>query len=138
MRSDDQDEPSRGVSAITKGNYLPPHLRAHIPDINKKGKDKVCLRVGNLSDDTTEHDLRDLFGNFGYITRVNIVSNNYSTSRNFGYVEFAQHQDALSAQKLLNGYGFANLILDVDFATSKSELSNTTAMNTIYRKNTTR
>merc|ERR1711937_375071 len=62
--------------AFVKDKYVPTHLRATgfpIDDNNCKREDQVSLRVANLSEDTTEHDLRDLFGQFGHITRVLIV-----------------------------------------------------------------
>lgn len=112
------------VVLVSKEKYLPPHLRKRLPNIDKRENEewranKVCLRIENLSDDTTEYDLWDLFGNFGYITRVNIPYNESGQSRCFGYVEFVRHEDAISAQKFLDGYGFANLILHVEFASKK-------------------
>merc|ERR1711959_271545 len=75
---------SSGSLASAKNNYVPPHLRVtSLPTDSKncKREDQVSLRVANLSEDTTEHDLRDLFGKFGRITRVHIVLNENNKSR---------------------------------------------------------
>merc|ERR1711904_184127 len=105
-----------------KDRYIPTHLRAtgfSTDDNNCKREDQVSLSVANLSEDTTEHDLRDLFGQFGHITRVLIVLDEKHKSRGFGFVNFSNKKDALVAQEVLDGHGFANLILSVEFVKSR-------------------
>lgn len=84
-------------------------------------RDDASLRVSNLSEDTTEGDLRDLFGNFGPIQRVHIATRDNGESRGFGFVNFMRKEDAERALRKLNGYGYANLILQVEWAAPRPD-----------------
>lgn len=56
------------------------------------------LFVGNLSYDTTEDDLRALFGEYGKVTSSEIILDRYtSKSRGFGFVEMDSAEDARAA-----------------------------------------
>lgn len=56
------------------------------------------LFVGNLSFDTTENDLQDLFEKFGPVTEVNLVTDRMSgRSRGFAFVTMATDEGAKSA-----------------------------------------
>ena len=56
------------------------------------------LFVGNLSFDTTENDLQDLFEKFGPVTEVNLVTDRMSgRSRGFAFVTMATDEGAQSA-----------------------------------------
>eukprot|EP00747_Dinoflagellata_sp_TGD_P144383 gnl/TRDRNA2_/TRDRNA2_176488_c1_seq9.p1 gnl/TRDRNA2_/TRDRNA2_176488_c1~~gnl/TRDRNA2_/TRDRNA2_176488_c1_seq9.p1 ORF type:complete len:258 (-),score=4.91 gnl/TRDRNA2_/TRDRNA2_176488_c1_seq9:183-956(-) len=112
------------MSISVKKKYLPPHLRSIEPSSNTMvqgygTEELVSLRVGNLSDDTTERDLKNLFGHCGKITRVHLATDNRGVSRGFGFVKFSEREDAEQAKKLLDGYGYANRILRVEFANNR-------------------
>jgi len=52
------------------------------------------LYVGNLSFDTTEDDLRDMFGQYGTVNSVNVVMDRETgRSRGFAFVELANGAD---------------------------------------------
>lgn len=56
------------------------------------------LFVGNLSFDTTENDLQDLFEKFGPVTDVNLITDRMSgRSRGFAFVTMATDEGAKSA-----------------------------------------
>ena len=56
------------------------------------------LFVGNLSFDTTENDLQDLFEKFGPVTDVNLVTDRMSgRSRGFAFVTMATDEGAKAA-----------------------------------------
>ena len=62
------------------------------------------IYVGNLSRDTTEDDLREVFEAFGEVTSVNIIKDKYSgESREFGFVEMSSKKEAQAALDGLNG-----------------------------------
>jgi len=62
------------------------------------------IYVGNLSYDTTESTLRDLFGAHGEIASVNIITDRMTgRPRGFGFVEMATEEGATAAIAALNG-----------------------------------
>ena len=62
------------------------------------------LYVGNLSYDTTEAKLRELFGEAGAIRSVTIPMDRMTNQpRGFAFVEMESPADALKAIKLCNG-----------------------------------
>ncbi len=62
------------------------------------------LYVGNLSYNTTEGTLRDLFSAIGDVDSVNIITDRMSgRSKGFGFVEMATEAAAQSAITQLNG-----------------------------------
>jgi cold-inducible RNA-binding protein len=62
------------------------------------------IHLGNLSDATTEHDLRELFSAYGNVMEVNLPKERPSgRSRGFGFVTMATPEGARSAIQALNG-----------------------------------
>jgi RNA recognition motif-containing protein len=60
--------------------------------------------VGNLSYDTTELGLRELFGQAGTVSDAKIVTDRETgRPRGFGFVEMSSDQEALNAIQQLNG-----------------------------------
>ena len=58
--------------------------------------------VGNLSPDTTETDLNNVFSEFGEIESVKIVFDKLTgESRKFGYVKMPRDEQALKAIQLI-------------------------------------
>ncbi|XP_057536054.1 uncharacterized protein LOC130814073 [Amaranthus tricolor] len=117
------DGPAAAATA-TKGAYVPPSLRAgaerNVTDMRRRNEEN-SVRVTNLSEDTREADLHDLFRTFGQITRVYVaIDQKTGLSRGFGFVNFANREDAERAINKLNGYGYDNLILRVEWATPRS------------------
>jgi RNA recognition motif-containing protein len=56
------------------------------------------LYVGNLNYKTTEEKLKEVFGQYGEVTSVNILQ-----GRGFGFVEMATPEAAQEARNRLNG-----------------------------------
>jgi hypothetical protein len=100
--------------------YVPPSMRNKenkIEDGNKIKYNYFTLRVNNLSTQTTEQDIADLFGNFGNIKRVFLSKNKLTNmSKGFGFVSYYNTEDAKKALDRLNGYGYDNLILQVGYS----------------------
>ena len=62
------------------------------------------LYVGNLSYSTTESKLRDLFGEFGEIESVNVITDrDTGRPKGFAFVEMASDEAAQKAISELNG-----------------------------------
>jgi len=109
------------------GRYVPPSLRGG-KDGGKGGKgdfsqqQEASLRITNLSEDCKEGDLQDLFGQFGRLARV-FISKDMTTgqSRGFAFVTYHSRSDAEKAIQKLNGHGYDNLILQVQFAKPRAQ-----------------
>jgi len=105
--------------------YIPPTLRT-AARAGEKGDGKgamqqqqqeASLRITNLSEDVREGDLQDLFGQFGRLQRVYLAKDMATQqSRGFAFVTYYNREDAQRAVKNLNGHGYDNLILQVQFA----------------------
>jgi RNA recognition motif-containing protein len=62
------------------------------------------LYVGNISFNTTNQDLNDLFGAIGTVESANIIEDRETgRSRGFGFVEMATQADGENAIAQLNG-----------------------------------
>src|SRR6476661_5199988 len=62
------------------------------------------LYVGNLSFNTTNQDLNDLFGQIGTVESANVVEDrDTGRSRGFGFVEMSSKEEADNAIAQLNG-----------------------------------
>ena len=62
------------------------------------------LYVGNLSYDTTDQELEQLFGAYGRVQSVQlIIDRTTGRSKGFGFVEMGSDQDAKAAIAALNG-----------------------------------
>ena len=62
------------------------------------------IYVGNLSWQTTEDELYDLFATHGEVTRATIISDRDSgRSKGFGFVEMANKEEAETAIGALDG-----------------------------------
>ncbi|RLM66390.1 hypothetical protein C2845_PM16G17200 [Panicum miliaceum] len=105
------------------GRAAPPGERAYVPPNKKEGadtsgasmrrrNDENSIRVNNLSEDTHEADLLELFCTFGPVTRAFVARDKWTrSSRGFGFVNFVHREDGEKVISKLNGYGYDNLIL---------------------------
>ena len=112
-------------AAATGGKYVPPSMRGaggvRGPGESMRGPgnrdDLPTLRVTNISEDTQENDLRELFGGFGKVARV-YVGRDRETGAGKGFA-FVSFEDKTAAQKAIdkvNGRGYDNLILSVQWS----------------------
>ncbi|KAL3518140.1 hypothetical protein ACH5RR_020729 [Cinchona calisaya] len=109
----------------TKGVYVPPIMGAGAERTGTETRRRNDVRVTNLSEDTREPDLLELFSPFGPVSRVYVaVDQKIGISRGFGFgfgfVNFMNTEDAERAINKLNGYGYDNLILRVEWAAPRS------------------
>ncbi|CAE6972091.1 Eif3g [Symbiodinium sp. CCMP2456] len=123
----DSTEAAATLASGAPGKYVPPSLRGAQGDGSKgKGKGKggdysgqqdATLRVFNLSDDVKEGDLQDLFGQCGRLQRV-FLAKDMTTyqSKGFAFITYYNREDAQRAIDRLNGHGYDNLIMKVEWA----------------------
>ncbi|ONI00117.1 hypothetical protein PRUPE_6G068500 [Prunus persica] len=122
--SDKPPTSDAATGAAGTGKYVPPSVRAGADRTGsdmRRRNDENSVRVTNLSEDTREPDLLELFRPFGAVSRVYVaLDKNTSISRGFGFVNFVNREDAQRAINKLNGYGYDNLILRVEWATPRT------------------
>lgn len=107
----------------TQGKYVPPSMRDGGSKkgesmMSGRGRDETAtVRVTNLSENTREQDLQDLFRPFGDISRIFLAKDkNTGQSKGFAFINFKKREDAAKAIQVLNGYGYDHLILSVEWA----------------------
>ena len=82
------------------------------------------LYVGNLSFDVNDQELEQAFSEYGEVTSATVVIDKYTDrSRGFGFVEFAQEEDAQKAKEGMNGKDLKGRPLKVDEAREPRERS---------------
>jgi RNA recognition motif-containing protein len=82
------------------------------------------LYVGNLSYDTTENDLQDLFSKHGPVSEVAIMQDRATgRARGFGFVTMATEEGAQAAIQALNGKEVQGRALTVNEARPPQERS---------------
>jgi RNA recognition motif-containing protein len=75
------------------------------------------LYIGNLSYQTTEQDLRDLFEGAGTVNSVTIIMDRATNrSKGFGFVEMATEESANEAIGKFNDFTLHNRKIRVDMA----------------------
>lgn len=83
----------------------------------RRPRDENSVRVTNLSEDTREPELQVLFRPFGQITRIYVATDRETgESRGFAFINFMRRDEAQKAIDTLDGFGFDNLILRVEWA----------------------
>src|SRR5687768_6231625 len=75
------------------------------------------LYVGNLTYETTESDLRDLFAEFGTVASVTLIKDRETgSSKGFAFVEMETQEGADQARQKLNNTMLNNRALKIDEA----------------------
>lgn len=90
------------------GKYKPPGARGEgsgssMPGADRSQEISTTIRVTNLSEDTTESDVKDLFSRFGPVQRVYLARNKMQQSRGFAFVSFYNRREAEKAMETLQG-----------------------------------
>lgn len=107
------EEPSGSAT----GKYVPPSMRGGTGARREERDDSNTLRVTNISEDASERDLHELFKRFGYVQRIFLAKDKETgQSRGFAYVTYNRRDEAQAALNALDGYGYAHLILKVEFS----------------------
>ncbi|KAG6841402.1 hypothetical protein C0991_011566 [Blastosporella zonata] len=122
---DDSHEPLSlpSLGAPAGGKYVPPSMRGPGgtrtagPPGGGNRDDLPTLRVTNISEDTQENDLRDLFSRFGRVARVYIGRDRETgAGKGFSFVSFEDRAAAQKAIDKVHGMGYDNLILSVQWS----------------------
>jgi cold-inducible RNA-binding protein len=78
--------------------------------------------VGNLDFNVSEDELRNLFGTYGQVDRVTILTDrDTGRSRGFGFVEMTNAEEGDKAIAALNGTQLSGRTLNVNEARPKAE-----------------
>jgi len=116
-----------GAGPTSGGKYVPPSMRgagrgAGESMRGSNREDLPTLRVTNVSEDTQENDLRELFGNFGRVARVFIGRDRETgAGKGFAFVSFEDRTCAQRAMQKVHGMGYDNLILNVQWSQPRPE-----------------
>jgi len=107
------------LNSITDKVYKPPGARGR--EGESQGRpvrdESATIRVTNLSEDTKESDISELFRAFGSIQRIYLAKDKMTNlSKGFAFVSFVNRKDAAKAIEKLSGYGYDHLILRVEWA----------------------
>ena len=82
------------------------------------------LFVGNLSFNTTENDLQDMFAAHGTVTEANLMMDRATgRPRGFGFVTMSTSEEAQTAMQALNGKSVDGRGLTVNVARPREERS---------------
>src|SRR6201986_3438882 len=82
------------------------------------------LFVGNLSFNTTENDLQDMFAAHGTVTEANLMMDRATgRPRGFGFVTMGTSEEAQKAVEALNGRSVDGRALTVNIARPREERS---------------
>ncbi|KXS12066.1 eIF-3 RNA-binding subunit [Gonapodya prolifera JEL478] len=114
------------------GKYVPPSLRGDRAagssgpageSMMMRPRDEYpTLRVSNLTEDATEEDMSQLFKRFGRLQRCFVAKDRETgLCKGFAFISFYSHEDAQKAIDKVNGYGYDNLILKVEFAEPRKD-----------------
>jgi len=80
------------------------------------------LYVGNLSYETTEDELRNLFAQVGTVSDVALIRDrDTGSSKGFGFVTMSTQEEAEKAIKQFNGRSMGNRELTVNVARPREE-----------------
>jgi RNA recognition motif-containing protein len=80
----------------------------------------INIYVGNLSFDSNEGELRELFERYGSVESAKIISDQFTgRSRGFGFVEMANREEGLRAIQELDSTDFAGRSIKVNEARPK-------------------
>ncbi|GAV90203.1 RRM_1 domain-containing protein/PABP domain-containing protein, partial [Cephalotus follicularis] len=101
------------------------------PFLRKQERDSALIKtkfnnvyVKNLSESTTDEELRQTFGEYGTITSAVVMRDGDGKSKCFGFVNFESPDDAARAVEALNGKKFDDKEWYVGKAQKKSEREN--------------
>jgi RNA recognition motif-containing protein len=80
------------------------------------------LYVGNLPWSVSDDKLREMFSSYGEITEAVVIKDKYSgRSKGFGFVTFANEEDAKKATSEMNGKELEGRALKVNEARPREE-----------------
>jgi ELAV like protein 2/3/4 len=81
-----------------------------------------CIFVYNLSPDTDDNILWQLFGPFGAVQAIKVVRDKKTKAcRGYGFVTMTNYDEAVIAINALNGFTLENRVLQVSFKTNATQ-----------------
>jgi cold-inducible RNA-binding protein len=90
----------------------------------------VKLFVGNLSHDTSSHELSTLFSTVGVVESCQLITDrDTGRSRGFGFIEMNSKESADAAKEKLNGQDLHGRALKVNDAKPKNDYRNPAGLN---------
>ena len=81
----------------------------------------TSVYVKNLNKDIDDQELQKIFSEFGTVTYASVMKNEQGMSREFGFVNFSQPQEARAAVEHLNGKTIREKVLSVTKAITRIE-----------------
>ncbi|CAI9765583.1 unnamed protein product [Fraxinus pennsylvanica] len=114
-------EKLNGMLLNGKQVYVGPFVRKQEREMSVDKTKFTNVFVKNMSEETTEDDLRKIFGEYGLLASVVVMRNEDGKSKCFGFVNFENAEDAARSVELLNGKIFDNKEWYVGRAQKKSE-----------------
>jgi len=131
--SSDVEKSAAAIGGGGDGKYVPPSRRggggppSSSPSSSSSSTggseaprrdESSTIRVTNLSEDTKESDLQELFHRFGPISRIYLAKDkNTLLSKGFAFINFVYREDAAKAIEKLSGkFGYDHLILRLEWA----------------------
>ncbi|XWS68050.1 hypothetical protein CRYUN_Cryun04dG0057000 [Craigia yunnanensis] len=114
-------EKLNGMLLNDKQVYVGPFVRKQERDTSISNAKFNNVYVKNLSESTSDEDLKNIFGEFGPITSVVVMREPDGKSKGFGFINFEDADDAARAVESLNGKKFDDKEWYVGKAQKKSE-----------------
>nr|KJB79362.1 hypothetical protein B456_013G046000 [Gossypium raimondii] len=114
-------EQLNGMLMNDKQVYVGPFVRKQERDSAISNVKFNNVYVKNLSESTSDDDLKTIFGEFGLITSAVVMREPDGKSKGFGFVNFENTDDAARAVESLNGKKFDDKEWYVGKAQKKSE-----------------
>jgi translation initiation factor 3 subunit G len=107
--------PSTGtVELESRGKYVPKFKRDGV-DTSKENRNRNTINITNISTNSTDQDVRDLFHNYGRISRLY-----YNEFKGFAYLTYSSLDACEKAIEAVNGHPYDHLILSVKMAETKT------------------
>ncbi|XVE49224.1 hypothetical protein DITRI_Ditri01bG0065300 [Diplodiscus trichospermus] len=114
-------EKLNGMLLNDKQVYVGPFVRKQERDTSSSKAKFNNVYVKNLSDSTSDEDLKNIFGEFGPITSAVVMREPDGKSKGFGFINFENADDAARAVESLNGKKIDDKEWYVGKAQKKSE-----------------
>jgi len=93
-------------SVVEFASLNEPVIRMNDPEVSE-WKNRVNIYVGNISYNTSEDDLRDLFARYGEVSAVRVITDrDTGRSKGFGFVEMSDDTQAKEAIGALDSNDF--------------------------------
>jgi translation initiation factor 3 subunit G len=110
--SGSKDKGSGPSEVESSGKYVPKFKRDGV-DITEN-RNRNTINITNISTNSTEQDVRDLFHNYGRISRLY-----YNEFKGFAYLTYSSLDACEKAIEAVNGHPYDYLILSVKMAEQK-------------------